>query len=258
MILNYKVAGKGQPIVLLHGMAGSLRYWEAYLPLLSKTHKVIAIDLLGYGKSPQSKGGYTPQEHAQAIRDTLQSLGVQESATVVGHSMGSLLALKYAVLYPEEVSKLVLLNMPVYTSPAEAKKDITQSKKVWEYAYYGNSSRALCTTWCRLLRPLTKHLAPLYLPTVPKAVAQDSLLHTWKSYSESMKHVIENQTVEADLRKLTMPVQQIYGSTESKVVLANVAALSGLPAGVVTQVTEGSHKLPLENPEFVSLIILKK
>lgn len=256
MILNCKVIGKGKPIVLLHGMAGSLRYWEAYIPLLSKTHKIIAIDLLGYGKSPQSYGGYTPQEHIQAMRDTLRSLGVHQPATLVGHSMGSLLALKYAVLYPEEVSKLVLLNMPVYTSPAEAKKDITQSKKVLEYAYYGNSSRALCTTWCRLLRPLTKHLAPLYLPTVPKAVAEDSLLHTWKSYSESMKHVIEDQTVEADLRKLTVPTIQVYGSQESPVVLRNVAAIKGLGHRIDTQIIAGSHKLPLEKPELISGLIL--
>jgi pimeloyl-ACP methyl ester carboxylesterase len=94
----------------------------------------------------------------------LHTLGIDEPATIVGHSMGFLIALRYAVLYPDGVSKLVLLNMPVYTSHGQAKKDITQANKMLEYAYHGNSSRALCNTWCTFLCPITKWIAPLYIP----------------------------------------------------------------------------------------------
>jgi len=226
------------------------------MPLLSKKYRVIAIDLLGFGKSPQSDGGYTPEDHCRAIRSTLRSLGVHEPAIIVGHSMGSLIALRYAVLYPHEVSKLVLLNMPVYTSPAQAKRDITQANKMWEYAYYGNSSRALCNTWCSFLRPITRWIAPLYLSSVPRAVAQDSLLHTWKSYSESLKYVIEDQAVEADLNKLVVPTLQVYGDQESQVVLNNVAKFKNLSSENRIQIMHGSHKLPLEKPDLISKLIL--
>ncbi len=255
MILNYTVKGDGPPILLIHGMAASLRYWEAYMEELAKNHKVIAIDLLGFGHSPTPKIGYTPEDHVKAIQETLQSLKIAGSMTVVAHSMGALIALRYATIYPTLVSKLILIGMPIYKSPGEAKADITRSKSSLRFTYYGRTSQILCTTWCRLLRPVTKHLAPLYLPKLPKHVAQDSLLHTWNAYSQSLHEVIENQHVEKDLNQLSMPINLIYGDSESKLAQANLADIK-LGPNMKKIVLPGTHSLPLERVEELSKIIL--
>lgn len=249
MILNYQDNGSGKPIVLLHGMAASLRYWGVYIEDLAKTNRVIAIDLMGFGKSPNSNS-YKPRSHADAIKETLDSLGVSQPITLLGHSMGALIALKFAVLYPKLVSKLILANMPIYKDASEAKEDITQSKRLLKLTYYGPASHILCTTWCYALRPISKRLAPKYLPHLPKHIAEDSVMHTWRSYSESMEHVISNQHVHADLDKLTMPTTLIYGNKESAVVLANLKSLPALPGHVKVLLVEGTHGLPLEQPKL--------
>lgn len=254
MLLNYKSEGSGKTIVFLHGMAASSRYWDAYATTLSADHRVIRLDLLGFGKSPLSDNGYTPDDHLRAIQDTLAHIGLNKKFTLIGHSMGALLALEYAAKHPEQVANLLLISMPIYRSSEEARNDITKSKKLLRFAYYGPSSHVLCTTWCYYLRPLSKRLAPYYLRAQPRHVAEDSVLHTWESYSQSMKHVIEEQTVEKDLNALTLPVALVYGTEESKVVIKNASALN-VPKNVRLSQINGGHNLPLEQVDAVSKLI---
>ena len=54
MILNYIDKASGEPVVLLHGMASSLRYWNGYIDELAKTRRVISVDLMGYGHYPNT------------------------------------------------------------------------------------------------------------------------------------------------------------------------------------------------------------
>jgi cis-3-alkyl-4-acyloxetan-2-one decarboxylase len=254
MILNYSDTGNGPVCVLLHGMAASLHYWQSYTPLLADTHRVIAIDLMGFGRSPAPHAGYTVAAHCQAIKDTLDHLGVHEPITLAGHSMGALLALKYADIYADSVSKLVLLSPPLYKTPEEAKRDITKSKKILEYAFFGPTSHVLCTTWCYCLRPLSKRIAPLYLKHQPHQIAQDSVLHSWQSYSESMWNVIQNQSVEKDLDNLKIPITLVYGDAESKIILNNARAMK-LNNNIDLLTVRGMHNFPLEQPQEIIRLI---
>ncbi len=259
MILNHAVKGSGKPIIFLHGIAGSLNYWQAYTTLLSDRHKVIAIDLLGFGKSSHEALDYSVEAHCHAIKDTLDYLKIKEPLTFVGHSMGALLSLKYASIYPKDVSSLLLLNMPVYEDIVQAKAEITKSKKVWELVYYGPTSRALCTAWCYLLRPISKIIAPLYLRSFPRQVAEDSVLHSWRAFSESLHNVIEAQSVQEDIYKVTVPITMVYGDQESKIVLKNAASLrSEKNKKLYIHVVKGSHHLPLERPADLASMYISR
>lgn len=121
MILNYTDTGDGEPILLLHGMAASLRYWDPYIEDLAATNRVIAIDLMGFGRSPQSSESYTPEAHTAAIQETLESLNILEPVVLIGHSMGALIALKLATLFPSKVSKLILISLPIYLNSGRQK-----------------------------------------------------------------------------------------------------------------------------------------
>lgn len=257
MILNYTDAGQGDPIVLIHGMAASTRYWDALLPALSENNRVIAIDLLGFGKSPKPKNvTYDVATHLASILETLEHIGVQFPVTLVGHSMGALLSLKLAGLHPDKVSRLVLLGMPIYKTPEEAKRIITKNSRRLELAYYGQTSHALCSTWCWFLRPLTRHLAPLYLRDLPATVAQDSLLHTWQSFAESLEHIISGQDVERDLQKLSIPTQLIYGQKEHMVTLDNLQQMTSLGPNIKVDFVDGGHNIGVNGePELARLIL---
>lgn len=237
-------------------MAASSRYWEGLDRTLSANYSVISLDLLGFGKSPQSTSGYTPESHVSAIYDTLRSLAIEMPVTIIAHSMGALIALNYAVQHPNMVARIILVGMPLYTSPEEARQDITGGKKRLKLAYYGPTSHILCTTWCYFLRPMTRRLARFYLRGKPSHIAEDSVLHTWKSYSQSMQHVIENQHVQELLNQLEIPLTLLYGNKDSPVVLKNAKALK-LKTNVELNIVNGTHNLPLEYPETIVAILQK-
>ena len=254
VMLNSTQDGKGHPIVLLHGMAGSLRYWNPVIPLLSERHRVIALDLLGFGQSPKPKTDYTADNHVREICRSLDALAVDEPVTLVGHSMGGLIALRLAVRQPERVHRLVLISMPLYRNPEEAKAAITGGRPLLRWIYYGLSSRMLCFLWCRLLRPLSRRVAPLYLRRLHRAAAEDSVLHTWRSYDSSRRNVLEEMRVEEELAALRVPAILLYGVMDDPVTLHNLSHLRG-SSNVEVLIREGGHDLPLGQPELVARLV---
>ncbi len=107
--VGYRRGGQGETVLLLHGLAGSSRTWRAVLPELSRTHDVIAPDLLGHGESAKPMGDYSLGAFASGLRDFLAALDVP-SATIVGHSFGGGVAMQLAYQHPELCDRLVLVS----------------------------------------------------------------------------------------------------------------------------------------------------
>jgi len=110
--LHYVERGNGPPVVLLHGNGVSHRDFEAsgLLDRLASNHRVIAFDRPGFGHSNRPRDRlWTPKAQAALLHEALAALGV-EHAAVVGHSMGSMVAMALALAYPSDVQRLVLLS----------------------------------------------------------------------------------------------------------------------------------------------------
>jgi pimeloyl-ACP methyl ester carboxylesterase len=112
--ISYHTAGKGEPVILIHGMASSAGInWQltGVYGDLAKTHRVIALDLPGHGQSdkPASKEAYGAQmvEDIALLLDHLKIKKVH----VVGYSLGGMVAVKFAAKYPERVSSLLVGGM---------------------------------------------------------------------------------------------------------------------------------------------------
>jgi pimeloyl-ACP methyl ester carboxylesterase len=101
--------GAGLPIIFLHGVTDSWRSFEPVLRLLPTDVRAIAISLRGHGDSGRPDGGYTYGEMAGDLRAFMERRGIA-SAIVVGHSMGSMVAQRFAVDYPDRLAGLVLMG----------------------------------------------------------------------------------------------------------------------------------------------------
>jgi non-heme chloroperoxidase len=100
----------GEPLVLLHGYSDSWYSFSRLLPLLGPAdYHVFAFDQRGHGGSERPARGYAMDDFAADVEAFLNAVGVAR-ATVVGHSMGSLIARRVATLYPDRVSRLVLIG----------------------------------------------------------------------------------------------------------------------------------------------------
>ena len=111
--VRYTDEGEGPPVVLIHGFASSLDAWATVTPRLVKNHRVIALDLKGFGWSDRPAGDYSPRAQAQLVLQLLDRLGVERTA-VVAHSWGSSVALALALMVPDRVSRLALYDAWVY------------------------------------------------------------------------------------------------------------------------------------------------
>jgi len=101
--------GKGPALLLIHGIGDSSETWRNLIPLLARNHTVIAPDLLGHGLSDKPRADYSVAGYANAMRDLLSVLGI-EQATVLGHSLGGGVAMQFAYQYPDRCERLVLVS----------------------------------------------------------------------------------------------------------------------------------------------------
>jgi lipase len=103
-------AGEGpDPVVCLHGITAQHRAFNAAARYLGPSRGLVGVDLRGRGDSDKPESGYNLEAHAADVVRVLDHLGLQ-SAVLVGHSMGAFVALKTALLFPERVRALVLLD----------------------------------------------------------------------------------------------------------------------------------------------------
>lgn len=118
--INYRVSGKGPAVVLLHGFLENLTMWNAVSDTLSKQNKVIAIDLLGHGKSENLGYIHTMETQAEMVKAVLNHLRLRKYI-LVGHSMGGYICLAFAELFPTTVKGLCLMNSTAKPDSKEKK-----------------------------------------------------------------------------------------------------------------------------------------
>ena len=120
--IAYSEAGKGTPIVLLHGYLENAGMWDYHAQHLTTQFHVITIDLLGHGQTECLGYIHTMEDMADAVHAVLQELKIKK-AVFIGHSMGGYVALAYAELYPNTMKGLVLLNSTSKADSEERKQN---------------------------------------------------------------------------------------------------------------------------------------
>jgi pimeloyl-ACP methyl ester carboxylesterase len=138
--LHYLIAGKGDPVVLLHGYAETSHMWHPLIPKLAATGTVIAPDLRGAGQSSTPQGGYTKAEMAQDIHALVAKLGYQR-IRIVGHDIGLMVAYAYAAQYPDEVDRIALMD--AFLPGVGDWRNVWLMRDLWHFHFYGKTPLAL-------------------------------------------------------------------------------------------------------------------
>ena len=116
----FQVHGEGAEtaIVLIHGVGMDQRAWQPQLAALSRQHRVVTYDMLGHGESRLPAEGVQLADFAAQLLQLLDHLQIAQ-AHIVGHSMGALVALEFALAHPERCARLLALNAVFQRSPAQ-------------------------------------------------------------------------------------------------------------------------------------------
>ncbi len=239
----------GPPIVLLHGLVGSNRYWGAAFDALAAEHRLVVPDLLGFGESPKPPEGYSPDEHADAVAATLRKLGVDEPAVVGAHSFGTLVALRLAVRHPRLVRAVVAFGPPLYPDPQTARKGVARTGPLGGLLVFDSPLARWTCRWFHNHPGVSTALVRLLRPGLPAQVAKDTSSHTWDSYWETMSKVILPAEGEAWLREIRVPVRLVLGGEDGITDPRYLEQLTRQFPGVSFRaVPGGGHDLPLTHP----------
>lgn len=253
--------GGGPPLVLLHGLASSSRYWLPYLRLLGG-RRLVLPDLLGFGRSPKpAESSYTPGDHVAALAAALERLrgrGLAPPFDLVGQSAGSVVALHYAAACPEDVRRLGLIGLPIVGClPWGHRED----GSVWLRHRLGVHSRwgpAIATGAIRLIGPLGRLLAPRIQRDVPPDAARDALSVTAQSYWRTLEQVVYGSDVAVLARRFTGPLLLVHGTADRTAPIEPVRALAAArPDTRLVEMPGAGHNPLVSHPELVAGTLLQ-
>lgn len=253
--LNYADYGAGEALVLLHGMGGCWQWWLEVLPELGRHHRVIAVDLPGFGESDPLAQDYDMDVVADVVVDLLRQLEISE-ATIAGHSMGGLITISIASRYPDLARSVVLVDaggVPmserrlaailkllrtsyyVFTRPRILNQLATNEKvraKILRMAM--RDPRTMSPALARVIIP--KIAAPNFLDSIPASA-----------------RAID--TVEPE--RLTMPTLLLWGARDAFAPLHSAhAMLARLPNAELAVLADVGHSPMIEAPaKFLSLLL---
>lgn len=246
--------GAGDPVVLLHGFPTCGHLWADVVPHLPAGHRIIVVDLLGYGRS-DPPGGHAVgiRGHADRVIGLLDLLGVNY-ACVVGHDIGGAVALTMATRHPQRVSRLGLVSSAAFDAWP------TREMKI-----------------ARAMLPLTRHLPPTWILSVLRADlqrgyvdgdrAQRSIARYIRPFADVggrdaiFRHMLELDPADVEvltprLKDLVQPTAIVWGRHDPFLPVKTAHRLhEAIPGSTLEIVEDGCHFIPEEAPQQVAGVI---
>jgi 2-succinyl-6-hydroxy-2,4-cyclohexadiene-1-carboxylate synthase len=247
--INYQLWGDGPPVLMLHGFTGSIGAWQGIPERLGERFQVIAIDLIGHGKTtaPDDPERYRIERAVEDLIALLDRFGVEKTA-VLGYSMGGRVALQLASAAPERVTALLLESAaPGIDDPAEREARVESDERLarmiegqgletfidfWESIPLFASQRDLPDETRKRQRELRLSQDPVGLANSLRGMGAGKM-----------------EPVADRLNEFTMPVLYLAGEHDEKYQEVGQRMVTGMPNAEYVEVPGAGHTVHLEQPE---------
>ena len=218
----YAEAGRGEPVILLHGGLANSSYWGNQVPVLAKRYRVVVIDSRGHGRSTRNEQPYSYELMASDVVAVMKHLKI-ERAAIVGWSDGAILGLELAIHHPERVTRIFAYG--ANTDPSGLKEEGLRSPTVNAY----------------LARAEKEYAELSSTPTEFKAFA-DEISKMWATQPRITKE---------QLNGIRVPTWIVDGDHDELIKRENIESMAAeIPgAGLLLQ-PEVSHFAFLQDPEL--------
>jgi 3-oxoadipate enol-lactonase len=238
-------------IVLLHGFPLTNEIWNAQIPVLARSHRVIAPDLRGMGKSSVADGPYLMESLAGDIAAVLDALAIPR-ATIVGHSLGGYVALAFARMYSERIARLALVCSRICADTKDRAKHRYELADDAELR--GSASAIFDDAIPPLFAQETLHTMPEMLENIRKIAS----VNTPKGLAAMLRGMALRDPADDIAPDLGMPVLVVAGGSDRLVSLAEAEAMSRAFPKPRLEVAKASGHLPmLEEPGWMSEVLLE-
>lgn len=245
--LYYETAGKGPAVMLVHGGLVDNRLWNDQMKEFGKHHRVVRYDLRGFGRSAAAPQPFSHIEDLLAVMDFLKI----ERATIVGLSLGGIIAADFALEHPERVERLVLVGPGLRGDKQPPDKDAI---KAYGAATKGNVEEFVNVTMKSALYAAVREGTPAY------AHLRQMMLENFKAVSTFAPGFLKypaQPTIER-LGQIKTPTLIIIGGEDAQP-LKNVAdtLVAGIPGARKVVIPGASHHPPVERPNEFNKAVLR-
>jgi pimeloyl-ACP methyl ester carboxylesterase len=241
--LAWSADGEGDAVLLVHAGIADQRMWEPLLARLTPSRLVVRYDMRGFGASVSQAGAFSPASDLVALLDALELA----EATVVGASLGGLVALSAGALAPERVRRLVLLGS-LFTGVVEPSPEMEAYGNAEEQAFEAGDLDAAIELNLGMWLDRTNHD-----PQVRALVAD----MTRRSLELQLAAEPEPEFPDLDLSTIEIPTTVVIGTGDVSDFQAMAVLLArGLPDATRHEIDGAGHLLALERPDEIAELIL--
>lgn len=245
---HLETEGSGPALLLLHGFTGSVRAWDEVRPALASRASVIAVDLIGHGRtaSPPDAARYTLAWSANDLVSLIDGLGLDE-VDVLGYSMGGRMALHFAVYHPQRVRTLILESAsPGIEDPLERQKRL-DADEVLAQGILDRGLEAFVSDWER--QPLLA-LAPHVSAEIRARQHALRLQNNPLGLANSLRGMGAGRQMPlwSRLEHLSLPVHLIVGERDARYREIATRMQSKLPRASLTVVLDAGHTVHVDDP----------
>ena len=243
--MYFEEAGAGPPLVFIHGLGACAEDWEFQIPEFSKTHRVIALDLRGFGRTPRGSGPLSVPRMAADVKALLDALGIVQPV-LIGHSMGGAVCLQLALDHPGTVQKMVISNSVPTFKPRTLRQRFEIFYRLVVTRLIG--PRLIAEIGARRMYPL-----PAQAELRKKVIARGRY-NTGANYSAALSVLTRWSVIERldelKMRVLVCASEHDYFSREDAISFA-----WALPRGRFHMFKTMHHGLPLEAPDAFNTVM---
>ncbi|OCR23880.1 3-oxoadipate enol-lactonase [Pseudomonas syringae] len=247
---SYLATGQGHPVVLIHGVGLNKEMWGGQVVGLAPHYQVIAYDMLGHGASPRPAADTQLRGYAEQLEELLDHLGLAQ-ATVIGFSMGGLVARAFALHFPQRISGMVILNSVFNRSAEQRAGVIARTSQAAEHGPDANAAEALSRWFSREYQAAN----PAQIAAIRQVLADNDpqgYLTTYTLFATQDMYRAE------DLGRIQVPTLIATGELDpgSTPEMARQLA-THIPGAQVAVLAEQRHMMPVESPRLVNQVLLE-
>jgi 3-oxoadipate enol-lactonase len=244
--IYYEIHGKGEVVLLLHGLGSSLRDWELQIPALAERYTVLAVDMRGHGRSDKPSGPYSVAIFARDVASVLRTLALGP-AHVVGISMGGMIGFQLAVDAPSLVRSFVAVNSGPALVPRTLREVIALASRRVALRVIG-------------LRGLAKKVAAMNFPRPDQAAFRARLEESLASNDEAVYRAVFRSligwSVAERIGTIHCPVLVVSGDNDYTPVAAKEAYAAKMPRARVAVIANSRHVTPMDQTEAFNRLML--
>jgi len=249
--LHFFEQGEGEPIVFLHGFPLDHSMWDSQLEEFSRTHRVIAPDLRGFGEStlPEDATVSTMADFADDVAEALEAFGIDDPVTLCALSMGGYIAFQFWKRHPRRVRRLILCDTRAAADSEETRKtrELTAQRVLKEgpgFIADTMPQRLFAETTLHEDAPLVDDIRSVIRETSPRGIAC------------ALRGMAERDDFTALLGEIGVPTLLICGTDDVISPVTEMRTIAdAIPRSRFVVIPRAGHMAPLEQPEAVNQAI---